>query len=104
MYRSLKRAQAQLPPGETLTIVPGPAVRIPAHTWEPDFLVIYKGRAGIIEVDGRTHVKKWSSDRSRDRLFEDAGVAYVDHIDAADTEGPGVDQFVERFLRKLAGA
>ncbi len=66
-------------------------------TWEPDFLVIYKGRAGIIEVDGRTHVKKWLSDGSRDCLFEDAGVAYVDHIDAADIGGPEVDQFLRRL-------
>lgn len=104
LYRSLKRAQDNLPAGETITISPGPSVRIPAHTWEPDFIVFYKGKAGIIEVDGSVHHKKWSSDRSRDRLFEDAGISYVDHIDTTDTEGPQVDQFVERFLRRLGSA
>jgi very-short-patch-repair endonuclease len=57
----------------------------------------------VIEVDGASHYRKYSSDRSRDRLLEDCGVCYVDRIDAVDTADPKeVEAFVRRFLDKLA--
>jgi hypothetical protein len=64
----------------------------------------YKGRSGMIEVDGGSHRGCWSNGKSRDRLFEDAGVAYVDHIDADDVKNDAdVDIFIGRFLRRLEG-
>jgi hypothetical protein len=100
LYEGLKRSQEAADP--QFTIVPNAAVRVPGRTWEVDFLILLGGRAGVIEVDGATHSRKWSSDRSRDRVLEDAGVAYIDRIDAEDTKDPLlVDQFIQRFLRKL---
>ena len=102
MYQALKAKQESLPGSETLTIAPNPGVRLPGRTIEPDFLVTYQGRTGVIEVDGASHRKKWASDRSRDKKLEDAGVSYVDHIDVADAENPAEARtFVERFLARL---
>lgn len=58
MYEALKRAQESRPPADTITIVPLPSARVPGHTWEPDFLVAYRGRVGAIEVDGPHHTGK----------------------------------------------
>lgn len=49
LYEALKRLQGQLPKDETIAIVPNASVRVRGHTWEPDFLVTYKRRCGVIE-------------------------------------------------------
>src|SRR5262249_42440218 len=77
LYQALKRAQAAAAPGDEFLIVPNGAVRVPDRTREVDFLVVYKGRCGAIEVDGSSHYRKWSSDRSKDQALEDSGVAFV---------------------------
>jgi len=105
MYQALKRAQEAMPSEDAMTIVPNPAVRLPGRTVEPDFLVVYRGRCGVIEVDGATHSGKHAADRSRDRLLEDAGMARIDRIDVQDAERPDeADRFVRRFLRRLIEA
>jgi hypothetical protein len=102
MYRALKRAQGAMPSEDAMSIVPNPALRLPGRTVEPDFLVIYRGRCGVIEVDGATHSGKHAADRSRDRLLEDAGIARIDRIDVQDAQRPDeADRFVRRFLRRL---
>lgn len=102
VYEGLKRAQKRLPEGETIAISVNPSVHIPPRTREPDFLVAYRGRVGMIEVDGASHRQKWSNDKSRDQLFEDAGIFCVRHIEAEFTDDARkVDEFIERFLRKL---
>jgi very-short-patch-repair endonuclease len=104
VYQGLKRAQERRAKAgeETLMIVPNASARVRERTWEPDFIVTYRGRSGIIEVDGATHRGKWAIDRSRDRVFEDSGAALVDHIDASFTNDPKeIDAFVERFLKRL---
>jgi hypothetical protein len=102
VYEGLKRAQKRLPEGETIAISVNPSVHIPPRTREPDFLVAYRGRVGMIEVDGASHRQKWSNDKSRDQLFEDAGIFCVRHIEAEFTDDPRkVDEFIDRFLRKL---
>ena len=102
MYQALKAKQQSFPHSETLTIAPNPGVRLPGRTIEPDFLVVYQGRTGVIEVDGTSHRKKWASDKSRDTLLEDSGITYVGRIDVADAEKPAeVEQFIERFLARL---
>jgi very-short-patch-repair endonuclease len=59
---------------------------------------------GIIEVDGLSHNLKRESDKSRDRLLENAGFAYIDRFDARECEDPDkVRQLVERFLSRLRG-
>jgi hypothetical protein len=52
LYRVLKARQAVLPDNETIGIMPLGALRLLGSTREPDFLITYKGRAGVIEVDG----------------------------------------------------
>jgi hypothetical protein len=102
MYQALKRVQEAMPSEDAMTIVPNPAVRLPGRTVEPDFLVVYRGRCGAIEVDGATHSGKHAADRSRDRLLEDAGIARIDRIDVQDAErSDEADRFVRRFLRRL---
>jgi len=104
MYRAFKRAQerhANDPEG-TLAIFPNAAVRVNGRTFEVDFSIVFRGRTGVVEVDGTSHSRKFASDRSRDRLLEDAGIARVDHIDIQDAERPEeADKFVERFLARL---
>ena len=46
--------------------MPNPSVRVPGHTWEPDFLVAYNKRVGVIEVDGSTHHNRWAADKTKD--------------------------------------
>jgi hypothetical protein len=103
VYRALRRAQADLPQFRSIGIIPSARLCVRGRRFEVDFLVMYQGRCGVIEVDGSSHNRKWSSDRSRDRLLEDSGVYYVDRIDAVDTTEPmEVETFVRRFLDKLA--
>lgn len=103
LYNAFKAKQASLSPEATLTIVPNPAVRVPDRTWEPDFVIAYRGRVGVVEVDGTSHTRKYASDKSRDVILEDSGFALVMRLDVKDAEQP--DQaaaFVDRFLRRLA--
>ncbi|MEU2704574.1 hypothetical protein [Micromonospora aurantiaca (nom. illeg.)] len=103
-YRVLKEKQSALPPEETIGIFPLPGVRLDGRTWEPDFLVTYKGRAGVIEIDGPHHAgtHRRSNDVSRDRQFRAAGVAYVDRLDVRDTTARSeVVAFVDSFLKRL---
>lgn len=103
VYRALRRAQERLPGRETITIVPNCGARVLRHTWEPDFLVAYRGRVGVIEVDGPHHAGRSAADKSRDRTYEDCGVAYVDRWVVEDTIGDeDLDMLVERFLRRLS--
>ncbi|MFD5164182.1 hypothetical protein ACFWMJ_40115 [Streptomyces hawaiiensis] len=81
VYRALKYLQEkELPSEETISIFPLPNGRGPGHTWEPDLLVTYRGRAGVLEIDGPNHRVRRAMDTSRDHLLRDAGIAYVDRI------------------------
>ena len=53
---------------------------------EPDFLVCYKGKWGILAVDGEpSHPStRTVEDHERDRLFRLSGVQVVEHFDAAE--------------------
>lgn len=101
LYRVLRAKQVELPPDDTITILPNPTARVPGHSWEPDFVIAYHGRIGVIEVDGYHHASRAAADRTRDRLLEDGGFGRVDHITAEDAEGPEAQFFVERFLHRL---
>ncbi|KUL72030.1 MULTISPECIES: hypothetical protein [unclassified Streptomyces] len=104
VYQVLKEHQARLPEHETIGIVPLAAVRVPRHTFEPDFLITYKGRAGVIEVDGPHHEgpKRASNDHSRTDLLINAGVEWVARLDVRDTtQKAEVERFVSNFLARL---
>jgi very-short-patch-repair endonuclease len=69
---------------------------------EVDFLVTYRGRAGVVEVDGDTHRNRYAADQSRDRFLRDAGINVVERIVAEDSNDPAaLDLFVKRFLNRL---
>ncbi len=104
VYNGLVRAQLKQPQHDRIAIAPNSGVRVAGHTWEPDFIVTFRKRVGIIHVDGASHHGKRASDKSQDRLYEDAGFAYVDRIDVADCTADVIDTFVTRFLRKLASS
>ncbi|MEU6080112.1 hypothetical protein [Streptomyces sp. NPDC047108] len=102
VYQVLKERQARLPQNETIGIMPLCALRVPDHTFEPDFLITYRGRVGVIEVDGPQHKSRVSADRSRDRLFKHAGVRDVDRLCVEDsTTKEEVEKFVTDFLKHL---
>jgi hypothetical protein len=104
-YQMLKRLQNEASPEDGMMIVPNAAVRIRDHTWELDFIMGYKGRVGVLDVDGPTHQGRWAADRSRDKALEDAGVNYVDRIPVETTDIPAeLESSVRRFLRRLAAA
>jgi hypothetical protein len=106
VYRALKRAQQSLPSHESLTVLPNCAAltRI-GSTWEPDFVVAYKGRVGVIEVDGASHQGRAAADQTRDRFFEDSGMAYVDRWPVEDTtDERALDTLVARFLLRLSAS
>ncbi|MEU4517077.1 hypothetical protein AB0G05_46990, partial [Nonomuraea wenchangensis] len=103
LYRALKRRQQAYDQTATIGIFPLPGMRIPGHTFEPDFLVTLKGRAGVIEIDGPQHRKRYAADKSKDYLLENAGIAFVSRIMPEDIDDPGeLETFLDRFLRKLA--
>jgi hypothetical protein len=101
VYRSLRRAQASMPDHETIGILPNPAMRVPGHTWEPDFLVTYKNQVGLIEVDGPHHGQRYAADKTKDSLYENAGIAYVQRITVEDAESDAVAGIIERFVGRM---
>jgi hypothetical protein len=104
VYRALKRLQeADLPGAQTIGIFPLPGVRVPGHTWEPDLLVTYRGRAGVLEIDGPHHNGRRAFDLTRDHLLHDAGIALVDRIPVEALADRGeLERVLRRFLGLLA--
>ncbi|MGW5500208.1 hypothetical protein [Streptomyces rochei] len=103
VYQALKHLQEkELPSEQTISIFPLPNGRVPGHTWEPDLLVTYRGRAGVLEIDGPNHRVRRAMDTSRDHLLRDAGVAYVDRIAVEVIDDPQeLLAALKRFLRRL---
>lgn len=103
VYRALKHLQEkELPPEETISIFPLPFGRVPGRTCEPDVVVTYKGRAGVLEIDGPHHRVRRAVDTSRDHLFRDAGFAFVDRITVEAVDDPEeLMASLKRFLRRL---
>lgn len=102
VYRALRQIQGELPSDETLTIYPLAGCRVPGHTWEPDFLVTYKGRAGVLEVDGPHHNGRRAMDTTREHLLMDAGIAFVDRIPVeVVNDSAELMAVLRRFLKRL---
>lgn len=103
VYRALKGIQGSMPTDETIGIFPLAGGRLPGKTWEPDVLVTYKGRAGVLEVDGPHHNTRRAMDISRDHMWRDAGVAFVDRIPVeALSDKTELDASLRRFLKRLS--
>jgi hypothetical protein len=80
VYRALKHLQKNFPEEETISIAPLPGVRLRAgHTWEPDILVMGRGRVLILEIDGPHHRSQllYADDRNRDLQWRRCGVEVV---------------------------
>ncbi len=102
VYQLLKEKQDALPDNETLGIMPLGAMRVRGHTYEPDLLVTYRGRAGIIEIDGPHHKGRRSDDASRERLLRNAGIRHIDRLDVRDSTAKSeVEKFITDFLKHL---
>ncbi|MGJ3559480.1 hypothetical protein ACR6C2_15055 [Streptomyces sp. INA 01156] len=102
VYVVLRERQAALSDIETIGVLPLPGMRVLGHTFEPDLLVTYKGRAGVIEIDGPHHKGRRSDDASRERLLRNAGIKHIDRIDVRDsTTKVQVEKFVDTFLKHL---
>ncbi len=72
---------------------------------EADFLVCYKGKWGILEVDGEPFhpPSRTTADHERDRLFKAHGIVVIEHFDASECfETP--DGVVRKFLEILGNA
>jgi hypothetical protein len=71
---------------------------------EPDFLVVYKGHTGILEIDGEPWhpPTRTVQDHDRDRLFRFHGVELVEHYDATRCLNHP-DEVVKTFLAFLVG-
>jgi hypothetical protein len=69
---------------------------------EPDFLVCYEGKWGILEVDGPdSHPpSRAAEDHERDRLFKQHGILFVEHFDASEC-WENADGVVKKFLELL---
>lgn len=104
VYRLLKHRQEKvLPREETIAIFPLPNGRIAGRTWEPDFLVAYKGRVGILEIDGPHHNARRALDVTREHLMHDSGIAYIDRVPVEALENRAeIERVIDRFLRRLA--
>lgn len=102
VYRMLKKIQETCPKDDTIAIFPLAAVRIPGRTWEPDFLVTYKRRAGVLEIDGPHHNVRRALDVTRDHMWLDAGVAFVDRIPVEALSDPEeLEASLRKFLRRM---
>jgi hypothetical protein len=103
VYRALKKIQAIYPSDDTIGIFPLPGGRLPGKTWEPDVLVTYRKRAGVLEIDGPHHTGRRAMDMSRDSLFLDAGVAFAHRIPVEVLNDPReLDASLKKFLKRLA--
>ncbi|WP_432019169.1 hypothetical protein [Streptomyces sp. 1222.5] len=102
VYRVLRERQNTLPDSETIGIMPLGGMRVRGWTFEPDLLITYRGYAGVIEIDGPHHKGRAAADRSRDRLFLNAGVRYVDRLNVEEVSSRAeVEKFVDNFLTRL---
>lgn len=105
VYRALKLLQESLPADKTIGIFPLANGRILGHTWEPDFLVTYKNRAGVLEIDGHHHNARRALDMTRDHLLHQAGVAFVDRIPVEALADPKeLGAALTRFIQRIAEA
>ena len=69
---------------------------------EPDFLVVYDKKVGILEVDGPTHTGRAADDSMRDTYFQTHGI-FVKHY-PAETCYRQPETVVKSFLSLLAAS
>lgn len=68
---------------------------------EPDLVIVYKGKVGVLEVDGAYHTGRAADDHKRDLFFEQSGI-FVKHFNGDDVRS-NVVPVVQTFLKLLTG-
>ncbi|HSW42645.1 MAG TPA: DUF559 domain-containing protein [Patescibacteria group bacterium] len=68
---------------------------------EPDLVIVYKGKVGVLEVDGAYHTGRAADDHKRDLFFEQSGI-FVKHFNGDDVRS-NVGLVVQTFLKLLTG-
>jgi very-short-patch-repair endonuclease len=102
-YQLLKLAQENLPPAETFSIFPMPGQRVVGRNFEPDFVIVYEGKAAIIELDGGNHSRRVAADQSRDRLMKNAGFKLIERLAVEEVQSTDeVKEFIGNVLKRLS--
>ncbi|GGT00694.1 hypothetical protein GCM10010156_68490 [Planobispora rosea] len=103
VYRALKKIQEKdFPRDDTIGIFPLAGGRVLGRTWEPDVLVTYRNRAGVLEIDGPHHTGRRALDTSREHLLRDVGIAFVDRITVEAISNPvELNGSLHRFIKRL---
>lgn len=105
VYQAFKRVREKdFPARDTFSTAPNPALVVPnIAASEPDLLIMYRGRVGIVQVDGWQHQGRLANEVSRDRVYLHSGIAQVDRIPVEDASTDDeLEEFVLRFLQRLA--
>lgn len=71
----------KLETSEDILFIPNSAAAAGKVQKEPDFLIFYRGKVGILEVDGPTHSGRLADDSLRDSFFQRQGI-FVKHYPA----------------------
>jgi hypothetical protein len=91
---------------ETLLYLPDCASSSHNVVREPDFLIFYRGRAGVLEVDGPTHKGQAADDHQRDSFFQRHGlfVKRYRSEDCVQTPEVVVKDFLQLLIKSPAGS
>jgi len=71
----------KLETSDDVLFIPNSAAAAGKVQKEPDFLIFYRGKVGILEVDGPTHSGRMADDSLRDSFFQRQGM-FVKHYPA----------------------
>ena len=84
-----------------ILFMPLPSVSRSSVLKEPDLVIVFKGKIGVLEVDGAYHTGRAADDHKRDLFFEQSGIM-VKHFNGDDVRA-NVVLVVDTFLRLLTG-
>lgn len=104
VYDGFRAIAAELPEFHRLAVIPQAAVVTVGQRrhFTADLLVVHRGRAAGVEVDGPHHRGRLAADVSRDAILVAHGLAFVDRIVVEDTSDPAaVEHFCRRVLARL---
>lgn len=102
VYRAFKRANETLEGHEKLSLIVNTTVLVNGQPREVDVVVLWNRGTAAVEVDGPHHRGRLAAEQSRDRLFMEAGVMFVDRLCVEDTtDSDGLDRFVSSFLARM---
>jgi hypothetical protein len=104
VYDGFRVVAAELPEFHRLAVIPQAAVVTVGRRrhFIVDLVVVHRGRAAGVEVDGPHHRGRLAADVSRDAILVAHGLAFVDRIVVEETRDPAaVQHFCRRVLARL---